>query len=311
MTLPNFIVIGAAKSGTTSLYRYLREHPEIYMPPIKEPEFFSFMGKKIDPKDFKQAPANFAVTDWNEYHSLFKDGEGKKAIGEASPGYIYSQEAPGRIKEHIPHAKLIAILRDPAVRAYSHFNMRLNKSHADVVDPVKDFEEVLAAENYRIGEGWGPGYHYRARGFYYEQLKRYYDLFPAEQIRVYLYEDLRRDPAAVMKDIFQFLGVDDTFVPDFKKIHNKGRYQAVVKNRVWHDFLTRGNPVKTLLKPLFNSETRQGVKKFLVNKNMTSAPAAEKSGLDPQIRRGLVDIYKEDILKLEKLIGRDLSAWRV
>ena len=235
-TLPNFLVIGAAKSGTTSLYHYLREHPQIYMSPVKEPEFFSYMGEKIDRRDPRLAPAIFAITEWKDYEALFKNVRNETAVGEASPGYIYSPEAPKRIKQFLPQAKLIAVLRNPVARAYSHFTMRLNKSSDIVVEPVRDFEEVLKAEESRIRDGWLAGWHYKRRGFYYEQLKRYFDLFDRSQIQIYLYEDLEENTLKVVRGLYQFLGVEDRFVPVLERVHNQGKYEAAVKNDAWRDF---------------------------------------------------------------------------
>jgi len=211
MTLPNFLIIGATKSGTTSLYYYLKEHPQIYMSPIRETEYFSFMGESLDREDYRLAPANFATTDRKAYETLFKGVRKETAIGECSPYYLYHPEAARRIRENLPHAKLIAILRDPAERAYSHFIMRCNKANPNLAEPIRDFAEALHAEDIRVQNGWLGGWHYKRRGFYYAQLKRYFDLFPSEQIRVYLYEDLRSNPQVVLRDIFRFLGVLETF----------------------------------------------------------------------------------------------------
>lgn len=308
MTLPNFFVIGAAKSGTTSLYHYLKEHPQIFMSPMKEPEFFSFLGQKIDRKDPRQAPGIFAILDFKDYEALFNGAKDEPAIGEASPSYLYLPEVPQRIRQYIPDPKFIAILRDPADRAYSHFNMRRNKLSANVTEPFTDFEEALRAEDGRIKEGWACGWHYRTRGFYYEQLKRYHDLYGAPRIRVFLYEDLRSDPHKVLQEIFRFLGVEDSFKPSLEKVHNKGRYQTIVKNRLWQDLLTTDNPVKSMIKPLLTKEKRKQLKKFFIRKNI-AAGSEEPAGLPPRIRRELVETYREDILKLQDLIERDLSAW--
>ena len=308
MTLPNFFIIGAAKSGTTSLYYYLKEHPQIYMSPMKEPEFFSFLGQKVDRKDGRQAPGIYALSDWKEYEALFSGVKDEKIIGEASPSYIYVPEVPLRIRQYISDPKFIAILRDPAERAYSHFNMRLNKLSHKVGEPITNFAEVLKAEDQRIKDGWACGWHYKKRGFYYEQLKRYYELFGRNRIRVFLYEDLRSDPPKVLQEIFRFLGVDESFVPDFEKVHNKGRYQTTVKSKLWNDILRKESPIKTALKPFMSKEKRRRLKKYFIEKN-TVTGSNELAGLDPEIRRQLVEEYRPDILKLQDLIGRDLSAW--
>ena len=229
-------------------------------------------------------------------------------IGAASPSYIYVPEVPYRIRQYIPDPKFVAIIRDPAERAYSHFNMRLNKLSHKVGEPITDFAEVLAVEGQRINEGWACGWHYKKRGFYYEQLKRYYDLYGSQKIRVFLFEDLQTDPKKVLQEIFRFLGADESFVPNFKAVHNKGRYQATVKNKFWNDTLRTENPVKSALKPLMSKEKRRRLKKYFIEKN-TVAGLNELAGLDPKIRRQLVEEYRPDILKRQDLIGRNLSAW--
>src|SRR5918998_2242905 len=123
MTMPNFLLIGAMKAGTTAFYQLLDKHPQVYMSPNKEPNFFAFEGEKLDfraPSDIEGLNRH-AVTEIEEYQALFDGVSGEKAIGEASHWYMYKPEASGRIKHHLPEAKLIAVLRDPAERAYSEF----------------------------------------------------------------------------------------------------------------------------------------------------------------------------------------------
>lgn len=308
MTLPNFFILGAAKSGTTSLYHYLKGHPQIYMSPVKEPEFFSFMGQRIDRGDHRLAPGIFAVTDPAAYEALFKDAGGKPVVGEASPSYLYVPEAAQKIRTWIPDPKFVAILRDPAERAYSHFNMRRNKGSANSHETLDSFEEALKAEEARIREGWACGWHYKARGFYYGQVKRYHDLFGRERLRVFLYEDLCSDPRRVLKEISRFLGVDDSFMPDLKRVHNKGRYQTRPRSRLLQGFLMRENPFKSLFRPLLGPEGRRWMRRSLHRMN-TAVGSERPAGLDPRTRKHLVEEYREDILKLQGLIGRDLSAW--
>lgn len=183
MIFPNFLIIGAAKSGTTSLYHYLKQHPEIYLSPVKEPKFFCFYQEKLDwqgPGDQK-AILNY-VTDIDQYFSLFEGVRNETAIGEATPWYIYSESAVKKIKAFIPDAKLIAILRDPAERAYSHFLHLLREGR----EPLADFQDALDAEEERTRRNWGWTWQYKSRGLYYSQLKKYFDTFP-NKIYVYIY----------------------------------------------------------------------------------------------------------------------------
>src|SRR5215210_1748036 len=154
--LPNFLVIGAGKSGTTSLYHYLRQHPDVYMSPVKEPLFFAAEGGRIrfpgpDGRMISRAANPGAVTRMKDYRALFAGVSGKKAVGEASPQYLYTPEAPLRIKHYVPEAKLIAVLRNPVERAYSAFLHRTRLGR----EPLADFSEALRQEDSRMREGWG------------------------------------------------------------------------------------------------------------------------------------------------------------
>jgi hypothetical protein len=298
MTLPNFLVIGAHKAGTTSLYHYLKQHPEIYMSPLKEPRFFSFEGEEPDFRGpLPEVPGRpLVVTDLEAYRALFAGVSSEKAIGEVSPGYLYREKAPGRIRHYIPEAKLIAILRNPVERAYSHFLMVRKNDR----EPLTDFARALEAEEERIKDNWWIG-HYKSMGFYHEQLTRYYELFDREQIRVYLYEDFDKDPVAVTQSIFRFLEVNDSFVPDTSRRFN---VSGVPKSRAVHTLIKKPNPLKSALKPFLPRGLRWRISAKLHESNLRGAPP-----LPEEIRKELTEAYREDILKLEGLIGRDLSGW--
>ncbi len=294
--MPNFLIIGAPKGGSTALYQYLREHPQIYMSPIKEPKFFALEGEKADfqgPDDWKKD----YVTELAAYQDLFKDVSNEIAVGEASPGYLHSSKASERIKHHIPNAKLIAILRDPVDRAFSHFTSLVSQN----LEPLTDFSEAMSAETERIQNNWSPRWCYKQRGFYYSQLKRYFNLFDRNQIKVYLYEDFKKNSLGVVQDAFSFLGVDNAFIPNVDHKHNVTHTR---KNKALHGLINQENPIKSTLRPLLPTKLRQQVAiKF---KKMNQG---EKPQLSPEVRRQFVEIYREDILKLQDLINRDLSNW--
>ncbi len=219
MVMPNFLVIGAAKAGTTSLYHYLNQHPQIYMTPIKETNFFALEGLPVDfcgPGD-QDYIKRFAITDKQSYQEQFQGITSEHAMGEASPLYLYSIVAPSRIRHYIPDVKLIAILRHPVDRAYSSFLHLLR----DGREFITDFARSLEEEELRTCSNWEHIWHYRQMGFYYRQLKRYYDLFNRCQIRVYLYDEFNQSPGRILLDIFQFLNVDETFMPDTSIRHNE------------------------------------------------------------------------------------------
>lgn len=299
MTMPNFLIIGTQKAGTTALYYYLKQHPQIYMSSLKEPHFFALEGQKLDFRGpHEQEEINsISVTDIEAYRALFQGVLDETAIGEASAMYLYSSKAPERIHHYIPDAKLIAILRDPAKRAYSSFSQMTR----DGRESLTSFAQALQEEEKRIRHHWVPIYYYQQMGFYYTQLKRYFDTFGQDQIRVYLYEDLNTKPGSVLQDIFRFLGVDHTFAPDTSLRHN---VSGIPKNKVLHTFLGNQYPIKSLFKPLIPERLRQRLVVSLQNLNLEKSPS-----LSPELRKQLVNVYREDILKLQDLIQRDLSEW--
>lgn len=296
MTMPNFFIIGAMKAGTTALYQYLKQHPQIYMSPNKEPNFFAFEGEKLDfraPVD-RRGINQTSVTDIEAYRALFSGVSDEIAIGEASHWYLYSTKAAKRIRHHVPEAKLIAVLRNPVERAYSEFMHFVR----DGDEPIVDFSQALAQEPQRIRDNWTMG-RYVDRGFYYAQLKRYYDTFDPGQIRVYLYEDLNADPVSVTQELFQFLEVDKTFVPN---VSIRSNVSGVPKSKLLHTLLTRPQRVK------------QGLKLVLPGGVLQWASDIRTRNLDrpqiaPEVRRRLIQTYREDILKLQTFIRRDISKW--
>ena len=301
MVMPNFLVIGAMKAGTTALSFYLEQHPQVYMSPIKEPNFFAFEGEDLYsrwPNDQKGVN-KLSVTDLETYRALFSEASDERAIGEASHWYLYSPKAPERIRHYVPQAKLIAVLRNPVDRAYSHFLHSVRTR----TERVNDFARALREEETGNREEWNFE-HYVDRGFYYTQLKRYFDIFDRNQIKIYLHEDLNHDTAGVLQDTFSFLGVNKTFLPDVSARRN---VSGLPKNKFLDDFLRRPNALKRVLKrhlaPGVWLRLSNSVEKFR-NSNLAKPPP-----LDQEVRQQLIEVYREDILKLQTLLGRDLSAW--
>jgi hypothetical protein len=296
MTMPNFIVLGAGKAGTQSIYNYLSEHPDVYMSPTKETNFFALYGQQADFKGPPDPINRYSIADMAEYQAQFRGVTHEKAIGEISPLYLYNPKAPERIKQNIPDVKLIAILRNPVDRAFSCYLFLRGR----LTETILDFDEALLAEPERIDKNWPWPWHYKKLGFYHEQLQRYYSLFDREQIRVYLYEDFQANNIATMQDMFGFLGVDNTFVPDVSLQYN---YSGVPKNKLLQYVLTGPNPIQTVLKPLMPTKLRRRLVSKIKRRNLT------KPTLSPEVRKRLTAIYREETLKLQDLLQRDLSHW--
>lgn len=296
MTLPNFLIIGAAKSGTTALYHYLRQHPEVYMCPQKETNFFAYGEQKIrfaGPRDANDS--DFIITTLESYKDQFKAASNETAVGEASPWYLYSTNAAANIERRLPNAKLIAVLRNPVDRAFSSY-LHVYKDGRESLS----FEEGLLAEEDRIARGWEPVWHYRHAGLYAEQVARFLDLFSRHQVRFYLYDDFLESPGSILRDIYQFLEVDVDFVADTSVRPNAS---GVPRNQLLGRLLLQPNRLKGMVKPLIPTWLRYELSQRLNQRLLEKPPLSEETS------RWLMSSFKNDILALEDLIGRDLSRW--
>jgi hypothetical protein len=299
---PNFLIVGAARSGTTAIWQYLRQHPQVYLSTRKHTRFFAYETET--PSFNGPAPTRptlpYAIADVESYHALFDGVTNEVAIGEASHSYLYKPEAADRIREYGSGMKLIAILRNPAERAYSN--------HAQMVrngrERITDFALALEQEEVRIRDNWWPEFHYVRVGLYHRQLKRYFDLFERDRIRVYLYEDLGSDPTGMLRDVFRFLDVDDSFVPEASVRYNAS---GLPRNGAVHlllQRLRRARPVAEQLLPEKHNRRLLRIGGGLHNRNLV------RTRLSPEVRRKVIDTYfRDDIMELEGLIERDLSAW--
>lgn len=293
MIMPNFLIIGAARSGTTALHHYLKEHPQIYMCPIKETYFFTFDGgrspkpapnRTMTQRLIRLSADSVRITNLDDYCALFEGASDALAIGEASPTYLIYSRASQRIRHYLPNVKLLAILRNPVDRAYSSHMLRVlygGQERGEFGQSVRDIY-------------WG---------FYHTHLKRYYDLFDRDQIQVHLYEDFKADPAGVLGQIFSFLDVDP-ILPDLSIAYNVG---GVPRNRLWQAILAGSSPVKAVLKPLVPSRWRQAAIDAL--HGLQRQGLAKPTPIEPEVWAELICIYKYDILRLQDLIQRDLGAW--
>ncbi len=297
MTMPNFLIIGAAKSGTTALHEYLQQHPQVYMTPNKETNFFAFEGEVIDfngPGD--NGVKNFSITDLETYQAEFEQVTNELALGEACPSYLYLPKAAPKIKKYIPNTRLIVILRNPVERAYANF-LHLVRDNRE---PHSDFISALKDETTRIENNWEWFWHYIQVGYYGSQLQRYYEMFSPSQIKVYLYEDFKTKPVALIQDICRFLEIDNTFVPDMSYRPNRS---GVPKNRTIHSFVMKPNLLKDLFKPLLPNIFRQNIKNQVKYNNLEKPPISQSA------RQYLIKLYREDIIQCQDLINRDLSPW--
>jgi hypothetical protein len=282
--LPDFIVIGAGKCGTTSLFSYLQNHPQIYLCPKKETYFFL-----SEPNRSKLKPWG-AITDFNEYRSLFENAPENTIVGEISTTYYAHLASAQQIQAILPDVKIIAILRDPADRAFSDYQMHFNLGNEKA-----DFADLIIPEN-----------RYIKSGFYYRELMPFYQTFPVDHIKILFFDDLCRDPIAFMQDLCRFVGADPEFVSQIDT-SKKAREGGLPKNNRLHQLLSQKNPLRSIassvLKLFVPLEARQKIRSNLIKNNTYKAKLSEAE------RKKAIKIYREDIIQLQGLIGKDLSSW--
>lgn len=294
--MPTFIVIGAARSGTTALYSYLRQHPDVFMCRSKEPNFFAFEGQALDYRGPGAEFVNNSVATLEAYQALFEDAPEGAAIGEASPLYLYSPQAPSRIHARLPHARLIAILRNPIEQAYSHFLY----ARKEMIESHTDFLRALDAQGERRAAHWQPLFQYIEFARYNVQLRRYFEHFSRDQIKLFLYEDFDADSLGVTQEVFRFIGVRDTFAPDVRYRANQG---GIPRSALLQSVIMRPNVASRFIGALLPQEARRRIRDTISRANVKrdEMPAAVRARLREELRG--------DILDLEQLIGRDLSSW--
>lgn len=302
--MPDFLVIGAGKSGTTSIDKYLNQHPQVFVPRSKEPNFFGYENMTVEDFNGNQEEiAHFknSVTTLDRYLKIFEEAKPHQLRGETSNTYMYHEQAPYRIKHYIPEVKLIAVLRQPAGRLYSRY---LHLARENRV-PSENFSDCLNRNSI-----WWLRNDLIKEGYYYRHLSTYFKLFPRQNIRIYLYEDLQAQPYKVMADIYDFLGVEATFKPDISVRYNESGF---IKNKLLNKIYGQGGLLSKSLRAIFPSTVIHKLKGNLTLKRRMyelRSKNLHRPGIDPEIKRKLtLEVYAEDIKNLEKLINRDLSHW--
>ncbi len=302
--MPNFFVVGAGKSGTTSIYEYLSEHPEIFMSPVKETNFFALKDRDLpaeenDPLQMNHYPDS--ITNWDDYKGLFTGASSyHKAIGEVSPMYLYSPIAALNIRQHVPDAKIIAILRQPSDRLYSRYMHLMREDRA----PSQNLEEIFNEDSI-----WWHRNDLVREGFYHKHLKWYLDLFCRNQLMIVLYDDLVKDPLNLMSRIYTFLGVNKDFVPSLdKKLNPSG----IVVNRNLDVLIGQKSIIKNMVKkiaPDFFARVAKNGK--IINKvNEMRAKNLHKPPLATELKNRITtEVYGHDIANLQNVLNRDLSTW--
>lgn len=295
---PNFIVAGAAKCGTTSLWRYLSQHPDVYLPrQRKELHHFAagaVRANSAGPGD-SRALEDLCAT-WDDYLAQFAEAGDQKAVGDVSPSYFAYPESAAAIRERLGDVRIVLILRDPVQKAFSQYSHLIRDGRETL-----PFWEALQAEPDRRAKGYGALWRYAEGGRYAEPVARFLEVFGPDRVLVLLFEDLVRDAQATMRQLFAFLGVDPDVPIDTSGVFNKS---GAPRSRRLASLLTQQNPLRSLARRLLPQRVTAAVAWWIIGLNTGGKPT-----LDPRSRQLLEEELAPDVARLQQLLGRQL-AWQ-
>lgn len=301
--LPNFLIVGAAKSGSTSLYHYLNQHPEVFMPVNKEPNFFVSkyqLQTSPDCPSYKLDKRRM-IFDEKDYFELFKDSKkAHKAIGEATVTYLYKPDyAIPNIKKYLGNPKIIIILRNPVKRAFSQY------SYVCELGLEKDnFIDAISKEQERLKDNWSSTFAYIDQGRFCTQVKSYLEAFP--NIHIIVLEEFVKDKQKHLKKIYQFLDIDDSFINSFDEEHN---VSGVPRLQFFHQLIIHDNSLKTIIKkilgPIISLNKLRGMARSVRTLNQ-----GKKMIISQSDELVLKNEYANEISCLEKLLNINLSLWK-
>ncbi|MBK1827810.1 sulfotransferase family protein [Haloferula rosea] len=303
--MPDFIIIGAAKSGTTSLAQYLGQHSEVCISKLKEARYLAYPEGPPDYRGYgprgdeimriyrETMPRSMA-----EYEALFDQALPSQLTGEASPAYLYLEGTAARISELYPDTKVIAILRNPVERAYSSY-LHMRREDAEDVS----FREALNLEPSRIAEGAGLPYHYASMGFYARQLAPYFEAFDSSRIAVFFYEDFASRTAEVLAAICRFLDIDDSAAFDSSERRN---VSGIPVNRSAFNAFNRlkGSLLPKSFKRILPGSLRSGLNKA------ASKRLLRKPSIGEEEANRLCELYRKEKQELADLLGVN-PPWRI
>jgi hypothetical protein len=299
---PNFLIVGAAKSGSTSLYQYLNQHPEVFMPVNKEPNYFVADYQKKMSKDCPSYDIDMKrmVFEKDDYYNLFNEVKpNHKAIGEASVTYLFKPNvAIPKIKKELGDPKILIILRNPIKRAFSHY------SYACELGLEKlSFDEAISIENKRLKNNWSSTFAYINQGMFYNQIKSYKEAF--SNVYVLVLDDFVENKQLELEKVYKFLGIDSSFKNFFDESFN---VSGVPKIKFLHKYLVQDNSLKSKIKSLFINVLSE---KFLrkIARKARRLNQGKKMIATVENNQNLKLIYKKDINYLSNLLNKDLTFW--
>ncbi len=285
---PNFFIVGTPKAGTTSLYHYLEQHPQIFLSPVKETNFFSYEEIKAQGLFYNEEH----ISTIQQYLYQFDKVRTEKAIGEASVSYLFYPRIAEKIKQFNPESKIIIVLRNPIDRGFSHYLMDKRLGYTN-----RSLEDVIHQKG---ADRKQPLYYqqYIALGLYHEQVARYLSVFGADKVKIFYFEEMVKDIGKTIRDLYRFLEVDDDSTIETYEKHNTFE---TAKNPIIAKLYTHKR-IRTTIKQIMGNEAGSRLKTFFFSKE-------NKPVLPSHLKQELINIYKPDIIKTGELLQKDLSHW--
>ena len=300
MALPDFLVAGVPKAGTTALHAALSGHPGLYLSQIKEPKFFLTDG----PPPTRGGPGDALtyrehVWERARYEALFDAAPPGTLRGEATPLYLYDAAAMGRIRALIPDVKLIVIIRDPVERAHSNWAHLWSAG----LEPDGDFLRACAEEPGRIAAGWAPFWHYTALGRYGEQLQRALELFGRQRLLVLRYRLLIDSPAQALDEICAFLGVETGLLAQIPRENVTAHPEHTLGHRAVALGMRASDALGRMLPGTAATAATHRLERYL------QRGRRERQPLSWEQRQALLPRFEGDIHLLGSLLGEDFTDW--
>jgi hypothetical protein len=301
--LPDFLLVGAPKAGTSALHAALATHPDLYLSPVKEPKYY--MCGDSPPPAYKGPGDAHSNQEWvwqrDRYLALFAGAPSGAQCGESTPFYLYNRDARRRIAADIPAARLVAILRDPVDRAYSNW-MHL---WVDGLEPCADIVEACAREQERLDAGWAPFWHYQRLGMYGRQLADLFEHFPREQVLVLRYRQLVEAPDATIDRVCRFLGIREGLVDAVPADNSRPFVADGLRTRTIGPVVRAGAKVGAFLPPRVWRHVSKPIVGQLHSRGNPARPR-----LTPEQREMLRQPFLDDIALLEDVTGESFDDWR-
>jgi hypothetical protein len=303
MPMPDFLVIGAPKAGSTALHAALERHPQLFLSDPKEPKFFLTDGRRPPRVEHRGPGDAHSAQEWiwrrDDYERLFEGAPAGALTGESTPFYLWDTAAHERIAAEIPDARLIAVIRDPVDRAYSNWT----HLRADGLEPESDFLRACDLEEQRVAQGWAPFWRYLELGRYGQQLVHLYEHFPREQVRVVRYRELIDSPVETLDSLTAFLGVEPGLIDEIPGSNMKSWADAGAVNTGLRTAVRGGAALGSYVDPRV---WRQVSRPLLA---LLQRGGRHRPKLDVGVRRELVARFADDIALLEGLLDREFQDW--